>query len=279
MSFTVAKADGATEEFNPKKLLHSLERAGANDDIAHAILNKVEHDYAHEHKNNIITTHEIYAQAFHELRNHKRPVAARYSLKRAVLDFGPSGFPFEAYVADLFAHQGYAYKLDQHVRGACVEHEVDIVLEKDGITTFVEAKFHNSAGFKSDLKTALYVEARMEDLRAADHKNARGLLVTNTKFTDAALEYASCKLLDLLSWDYPQGRTLHDLIDEAKAYPVTALTSLSRREKTALLEAKIVLANQLGGSGDALGAAGVTGHKAEVVLEEAAALCSGAGVL
>jgi hypothetical protein len=279
MSFIVAKSDGRSENFDPQKLLHSLLRSGASEEVAHAILNSVEHDYGHSKKGGVVTTHEIYARAFHELRGRKRPAAARYSLKRAILDFGPSGFPFEAYVATLFEAEGYSTKLDQLVRGSCVEHEVDIVLTKGDETIYVEAKFHNSLGFKSDLKVSLYVQARIEDIVLAGHHSAKGLLVTNTKFTDAAMEYSACKNLQLLSWDYPQGAALHDKIEAAKAYPVTALTSLSRREKMALLQAKIVLASQLKGAGDVLLAAGVSGHKAEGVLEEAAALCSSAGVL
>jgi hypothetical protein len=275
MSFLVAKADGTTESFEAAKLLRSLEKAGADAATANEVLEKIQKEYTSRSPGSqMLTTHEIYAHAFARLRETKRPLAARYSLKRAVLEFGPSGFPFEAYLAQLFIQDGYAAIIDQIVKGACVEHEVDVLLTKDGITTYVEAKFHNSPAFKSDLKTALYVQARIEDLIAAGRPTARGLLVTNTKFTDKAVQYAECRLLQLLSWDYPQGATLHERIEKAKLYPVTALTSLSRREKTALLEAKIVLCKQLLGQGEVLSNMGITGHKAEVILEEAGALCS-----
>jgi hypothetical protein len=275
MSFLVAKADGTTEEFKAKKLTHSLVRAGADESTADDILHSIEDDYSSRPKTaQILTTHEIYALAFSKLRAARRPLAARYSLKRAVLDFGPSGFPFEAFVAELFIFDGYDAKIDQIVKGACVEHEVDIVLQKDGVTTYVEAKFHNSPAFKSDLKTALYVKARIDDLAAANRPGIKGLLVTNTKFTDMAVQYAQCQQLELLSWDYPQGSTLHERIEKARAYPITALTSLSRREKTALLEAKIVLCSQLTGQAALLASMGITGHKVELILEEASVLCS-----
>ena len=277
MSFLVAKADGTTEIFNHAKLLHSLMKSGAENDIAEDIVHGIEKEYGGS-GHSIITTHEIYARAFDILRESKRPAAARYSLKRAVLDFGPSGFPFESYLEQLFMLDGYEAKTDQIVKGGCTEHEVDIVLtkEKDGKkeTIYVEAKFHNSPAFKSDLKVALYVKARIDDLRAAGHTEARGILATNTKFTDRALEYAECQGLELLSWDYPQGGTLHERIEKARLYPVTALTSLSRREKTALLEAKIVLCSQLLSQSEILGSLGVSGHKAQLILEEAGALCS-----
>jgi len=68
---------------------------------------------------------------------------------------------------------------------------VDVVVRQNGAILYVEAKFHNAAGFKTDLKTVLYVKARLDDIRAA-RKNAgaqepmRGMVVTNTKFTSVA---------------------------------------------------------------------------------------------
>ena len=148
MSVLVAKADGTEEPFNPEKLVASLMRAGAEHGLARDIARAVEAPLVSG-----TTTHEIYRRAFAKLRDARRGVAARYSLKRALLEFGPSGFPFEAYLAELFRAEGYTAKTDQIVRGKCVEHEVDVVLQKGGITTYVEAKFHNAAGFKTDLKT------------------------------------------------------------------------------------------------------------------------------
>jgi len=275
MSFLVAKADGVEEPFEEGKLTHSLLKAGADEQLARSIVHKIESELsARMHTHDVLTTHEIYAHAFAQLRAVKRPLAARYSLKRAVLEFGPSGFPFEEYLSQLFVHDGYEAKTDQILKGGCVEHEVDIVLTKGGVTTFVEAKFHNSLAYKSDLKVALYVKARMEDLVAGGYTGSKGMLVTNTKFTDVAIHYAECQLLELLSWDYPQGRTLHERIEQARLYPVTAITSLSRREKTALLQAKIVLCSQLLHKADILATLGITGHKAGSILEEAGALCS-----
>lgn len=271
MAVLVQKADGLREAFDPQKLLHSLEHAGAEPDTAKKIAARVEGELYDG-----ITTQEIYRHAFAQLRAARHGAAARYSLKRAVMDFGPSGFPFEAYIAELFRAEGSTAVIDQLVGGACVEHEVDVVSRKGGDTTYTEAKFHNAAGFKTDLKTALYVKARMDDIRAAhpgQEAHIFGLLVTNTKFTSHAIRYAECSGVDLLSWEYPRGKTLHERIDAVGLYPVTALTMLSRREKTALLQQKIVLCNVLPNDTRSLAEAGVTGHKAQAVLEEVGALC------
>ncbi|OGC85138.1 hypothetical protein A3F55_01810 [Candidatus Adlerbacteria bacterium RIFCSPHIGHO2_12_FULL_53_18] len=259
----IAKADGTTEEFEPEKLISSLRRAGAKDLVARQITEDIERELWDG-----MSTEEIYARAFERLREGRHDIAARYSLKRAVLDFGPSGFPFEDYISELFRAEGHEVAVRKIIKGKCVEHEVDVVVNDPEGTLYVEAKFHNAAGFKSDLKIVLYVQARIDDIGTG-----RGMVVTNTKFTDKAVEYSSCKGLELLGWDYPQGATLHDRIDKARLYPVTALTMLSRSEKTALLSQQMVLCNALPGKPSALTRAGITGKKADRVLEEVGALC------
>lgn len=275
MAVLVAKADGTREAFNPEKLRGSLKRAGAEETVAEEIRRDVEKELW-----NGISTGEIYAKAFSLLREHKRGVAARYSLRRAILDFGPSGFPFESYVAELFRADGYEAAVGQIVQGACVEHEVDVVLHKIEEDIYVEAKFHNAAGFKTDLKTVLYVQARTEDIVEAMHKKAdatrtiQGLVVTNTKFTSKAIQYATCRSLGLVGWDYPQQGSLEERVETSRLYPVTTLTSLSTREKMALLQEKIVLCSALPNAGEALKRAGVSGKKVNSVLEEAGILCA-----
>ena len=258
----IVKEDGTTESFKPEKLVASLVRAGADRGNAETIAKDVEAEMTEG-----MSTHQIYALAFSHLREHKHVAAARYSLKRAILEFGPSGFPFEAYIAELYRTEGYTALIDQIIQGKCVDHEVDVVLTKGSEKIYVEAKFHNTPGFKTDLKTVLYVQARIEDI------GEKGLVVTNTKFTEKALQYAQCRGLALLGWDYPQGHTLHDRIDKAGLYPVTALTTLSKHEKTALLSARVVLCNALPDKMGALANAGVSGKKVDRVLEEVGALC------
>ncbi len=263
MSIFIVKADGTSEEYKSEKLVSSLKRAGASNDVAVAISHDIEKELWSG-----ISTQEIYSRAFSRLREHRHAVAARYSLKRAVLGFGPSGFPFETYIAELYRKEGYEAKVDQIVQGKCVDHEVDVVIHKGDKTIFAEAKFHNAAGFKTDLKVVLYVKARIDDIGRGS-----GLVVTNTKFTSKAVQYSECAGLELLSWDYPQDKTLHDRIDAAKLYPVTALTTLTNREKMALLSGRTVLCNALPGNDRALAQAGITGARADIVLEEVGALC------
>lgn len=269
MSVLITKSDGDTEPYEAAKLFASLKKAGASDEVAAHIAKEIESELRPG-----MSTNEIYSHAFTYLHRERQGSAARYSLKRAVLDFGPSGFPFEAFIAELYRAEGYTASIDQIIKGGCVEHEVDVVAVKNGVTLYAEAKFHNSLAFKTDLKVVLYVKSRIDDIIAAGRPDAKGLVVTNTKFTDMAKRYAECQLLELLSWDYPQGHTLHERIERAGLYPITALTTLSKRQKTALLMAKVVLCNTLLSNSNILGTIGVAGKKADEVLEEVGALCS-----
>ena len=279
MTSLVIKADGTTEKFALQKLEASLRRAGAPADVAASVAREVEGELREG-----ITTHEIYRSAFKHLREHRRSTAARYSLKQAIQEFGPSGFPFESYLAELFRAEGRDAHTNRIVKGACVEHEVDVIIHEktnngqERTTTYVEAKFHNTPGFKTDLKVALYVEARIEDIRRAcegPHESVRGMIVTNTKFTSQATTYAHCRSLAMLGWDEPEGESLHERIGKTRLYPVTALTTLSKREKTALLAERVVLCRSLAMHEDALGRAGVRPRNRQAVLDEAAGLCSG----
>lgn len=275
MAVFITKSDGTSEPFDEDKLIVSLRHAGAEVRVASAVAHDVEKELWSG-----ISTQEIYARAFARLREHKRGVAARYSLKRAVMEFGPSGFPFEEYIAELFRAEGFRAEVGQMVQGACVEHEVDVVIHKKDATVYTEAKFHNTIGFHTDLKTVLYIQARINDIREAQKDSpdpvlraVRGLVVTNTKFTDKAIQYAQCQGLELLGWDYPAEHNLHSRIDRAGLYPVTALTTLTPREKVALLNSRVVLCRSLPERQSVMRGAGLTGARAAAVLEEVGALC------
>jgi hypothetical protein len=267
----IKKADGTFEEFDPTKLYASLARAGASEDANDTIVSRIERMLY-----NGMTTSEIYRKAFSELRKHEREPAARYSMRRAILELGPSGFPFEDFIAQIFRHRGYESSAGVLVPGACAEHEVDVIAHRGGEHIGAELKFHNRLGFKTDLKIALYVQARFEDIRKAHpdgplHLN--GWLITNTKFTRKAIDYGSCAGLTLVAWNYPYGHTLQDMIEETGLQPITVLTSLTRSEKAKLMEKEMVLCRSLFGREDDLVSAGVHVGKIDSVLTEAHNLC------
>ncbi len=269
----VRKADGSMEPFNEWKLERSLTRSGASDMVARAVveeLTRTLHDGA--------TTETIYRKAFKLLKQRARGIAPHYHLKRALGELGPSGYPFEDYVARVFDGMGYTTQTRQTVHGACVEHEVDLIAERDGEYLGAEIKFHNNAGLKSDLKVALYVKARFDDLVANtkgkdEKKFTRYLLITNTKFTEQAIKYANCSGLTLLSWNYPRDENLETMIVRTQAHPLTCLTTLSLAQKRELLGEGVVLCGELRERPELLTKLGVRERARTRVFHEVNQLC------
>ncbi|MEO8637631.1 MAG: ATP cone domain-containing protein [Candidatus Taylorbacteria bacterium] len=239
----ILKADGEKEFFDQEKLVNSLKRAGAHDELIREVVSHVQSELMDD-----MSTTDIYRHAFMLLEKQHRPSAARYSLRRALLGFGPSGFPFEDYVGEIFKARGWSVETGKIMKGHCVEHEVDVIAWKDDRLLFAEVKFHNEPGFKTDLKIALYVKARMEDLAKVSffigNKERRltdGFLITNTKFTSSAIQYGSCTRLSMMGWNYPDKENLESVIEEEKLHPLTCLTTLTSSQKQELFTKGIVL--------------------------------------
>lgn len=266
----ITKADGTTEEYDPRKLEHSLRRAGASDTLIESIVSDVEKEIGKG-----TTTSELYYKAFQLLRQGEHVSAARYAIRKAVLELGPSGFPFERFVAEIFRARGFAATNDVILEGRCVPHEVDLVAIKNGEKTIAELKFHNEAGYKTDVKVALYVHARFEDIKTRSEQSEKiiPLLITNTKFTQHAIDYGNCVGLSMIGWTYPHEGNLQDLIQETRMYPVTVLTSLSNQEKKLLIDADAGLCSAVAKDGAVLQRAGIEKNNAERAFEESRALC------
>jgi len=270
----IVKGDGTRETFEIEKLKKSLERSGAPSDSATRVADEI----ARTIKDGMTTT-DIYRRAFARLHKEEKALAARYSMRRALLDMGPSGFPFEDYFCALMRAKGYEAEVRQILKGRCVDHEVDVVLKKDGVSAGAELKFHNTPGFKTDLKTALYVRARFTDIEsyAADCEElcpvSEGWLVTNTKFTAQAVRYAECAGIRLLGWSYPQKGNLSDIIKETGLYPVTVLTSITRKEEAALLAQQVTLCRDIAHDPESLARAGIPRHKHQEIIAESRQVC------
>ncbi|HKZ35344.1 MAG TPA: ATP cone domain-containing protein [Patescibacteria group bacterium] len=221
MPIQVVKADGQKQEFSEAKVRHSLKRAGANP----ATIEKVVTDITGKIYEGI-TTREIYRLVFARLRELEADVSGRYGLKQWLMGLGPTGHPFEQLVGKLFAAMGYRVQTQVMVKGACIAHEVDVVAEKAGEHILVECKYHNQPGGRCHSKTALYVQARFEDIMDYHLKHPelgttfhQIWLVTNTKLTSSAIEYGRCKGMGLLAWRYPEKDGLEQLIEKFKLYP------------------------------------------------------------
>ncbi|MBL7045112.1 MAG: ATPase [Parcubacteria group bacterium] len=271
---TIIKQDGTKEAFDVEKLRGSLRRSGASDKAIEEVIEKIDKELKDG-----MTTSTIYKHAFKHLEYVERPVAAKYSMKRAILALGPSGYPFESFIGEILKAKGYKnIKIGTMIQGACVEHEVDILAEKEGKQIGAEIKFHNKLGIASDLKVALYVHSRFEDIREGEKKRKEELisedwLITNTRFSKNAIKYSKCVGMKLISWNYPKGEGLQDMIDETGIHPITALTTLTSEEKVKLMEKKIVLCRNLENNQEALKSIGLKGQKLEDIMKETQGLC------
>lgn len=271
----VKKASGDLEPFSDDKLRASLKRAGAKEETIKEILGQVNSNLYDG-----ISTKEVYKTAFSILKQRNGSTAARYNLKRAIMMLGPSGYPFEKYVGEILKHEGFKVEVGVIVHGHCVDHEVDVIAGKADSHFMVECKFHNEPGHTSDVKVPLYINSRFQDIEKQwkllpghGTKFHQGWVVTNTRFSDDAIQYGGCAGLHLIGWNYPENGSLRMLIDESGLHPVTALTSLSQSEKVRLLENKVVLCREIYEDPSVLARVNVRGTRAQNVIAEAEKLC------
>ena len=271
---SIIKASGEKSIFSEEKVRASLRNSGADEKQIDLIIDEV---YKHLHEG--MTTRSIYKIAFSLLKSAARHQAARYHLKFAIMELGPSGFPFEKYMAELLKAEGYSTKTNQFFQGKCVIHEIDVVGEKDTEQLMVECKYHNQQGISCNVKIPLYIHARFNDILAfresknQNSKQLKGLIITNTRFSADALQYAGCSGMDLLGWNHPFKNGLKDRIDRHGLYPVTCLTTLSAAEKQKLLEKDVILCSNLLKRPELLKSMGMKPVRTARILSEAEDLC------
>lgn len=270
----LTKSTGEVAPFSVKKLRRSLQRAGAHPELVNDIVFEIQKGLYEG-----ITTGEIYAKAFELLGESSAHLAARYKLKKAIMELGPSGYPFERYIGELLRNRQFDIELGKIVEGRCVTHEIDVTALRGDEKILIECKYHNRSGFLCDVKVSLYVHARFQDVAAgleSRGENSRfdGWLVTNTRFSDDAARYGACAGMYLLGWNYPFQNGLKEMIDQERLYPLTCLTTLTEREKSRLLEQNIVLCSDLLRRDDLLTKIPVAQERIQGVLNECRSLCN-----
>lgn len=241
----VIKESGAAESYDRQKILKSLLHVDVPLEVAEDIIDRTIRGIHPP-----LTTRKIFKAVKRVLRGFDVLSQMKYSLKAAIYDLGPSGYPFEKYVGRVLEKRGYRVEVGKFVEGRCVSHEVDILARRDNHLYIVECKFHKRGNATSDVKTALYVHSRFMDIDEAHRLNGsdlerRGMLVTNTRFTSEAVKYAQCVGLRIIGWKHPAGQSLERMIEEGRTYPVTILPAARKSVSRALLENDIVLASEI----------------------------------
>tara|TARA_R110002124_G_scaffold58363_2_gene162576 strand:- start:63 stop:905 length:843 start_codon:yes stop_codon:yes gene_type:complete len=243
----IVKHSGDSVPFDVDKLINSLRRAKASGELIQQIVERVESQLYDG-----ITTKQIYKMAFKMLKNASRVSASKYKLKKALMELGPSGFPFEKLIGKILDQEGFQTKVNVIAQGNCVQHEIDVIAQKDNNHYMIECKYHSDQKRFCNVKVPLYIHSRFLDvekqwklLKEHETKLHKGGVYTNTRFTTDAIQYGNCVGLLLTSWDYPIGNGLKDRIDKSGLHPLTALTTLTKAEKTKLLDTGIVLCKEL----------------------------------
>jgi predicted RecB family endonuclease len=232
----VIKASGEKQQYNSEKLCRSVIRVGVSRPIAEKICQVVEAQIRPE-----ISTTELARKASRYIQKENPAFAARYNLKKAMMDLGPHGFLFEQFISGLLGEYGFATKTNQMMRGACLTHEIDIVAVRGAEKYVIEAKYHNRRGVKTDAQVAMYMYARVLDIA----RGYKGWLITNTKFTSNAKRYGSCMGVQLTGWEYPAKESLEELIAQKALYPVTVLPSVRRSVREQLFSQRILFARDV----------------------------------
>jgi len=271
----VKKSTGVIEPFSEAKLSRSLRNSSASEDIIDLILPKI-HSTLYEG----ISTKEIYRKAFMLLHRQLHALAARYSLKKAIMELGPTGYPFEKYIGELMRYYGFRVEVGRILSGRCVSHEVDVIAWNDRNKYMIECKYHNTAGKVSNVQTPLYIQSRFLDVKSVwetqeenQGKKFQGWVVTNTRFSEDAKTYGKCVGLHLVDWDYPLVGSLKELVENAGLFPVTAITNLTKKQKHELIEKGAVLCADLNENPELLDTIQISPQTKEKIIKEVENLC------
>lgn len=243
----VRKYSGELVDFDLQRLKGSLTKSGASNETVELVWEKMNKTIFDG-----MSTKQLYRLAFQLLKQQRNSLAARYSLKKALRDLGPTGYLFEKWVARLFEHTDHHTLTSLILEGNAVSHEVDVIAQKDNDLLLIECKFRNTVDAKVSVTNPMYFLSRFVDLSDKEFnffdrpiKFTQAWLVTNAYLTKDAIEFANYYKLNLLSWDYPNGLSIKNRVDSAGLYPLTCLTSINTQEKDKLLSLNYMLVKDI----------------------------------
>lgn len=241
----VKKFDGSLQPFDKSKIIRTCLRMHASLEQAEEVANKIE-----EKAYDGIPTQKILELIFTYLKKYRPEIKYRIDLREAISRLRPKP-DFELFVAMLLREYGYSVQTNQIVAGKCVDHEIDVIANKNNKVIFVEIKHHFQPHTYTGVDVMLEAQARFEDLKEGfvlgkhSYNFSKVLVICNTKFSDHALRYANCKGINYIGWKAPFEAGLEKLIEEKKLYPITLLKNLDFDSEQKLGDAGIVTIKQL----------------------------------
>lgn len=245
MNLYVKKANGSKQLFEKEKIIKTCLRMGANRDIANKIAEKIESEIYDG-----ISTENILDRILFLLKEHSTVIKHLLDLRKG-LSLMHSKSEFELFVRTLLSENGYEVTPNLILSGRCVEHEVDCIAIKDGVSCLVEAKHHSNYHKPTGLDESRIVRAVLEDViegfetRRTKWKIDSAMIVTNTRFSEHAIKYGKCRNILQIGWSFPPFHGLQDMIEEKKLHPITCLKSLRKKTREKLVSAGIITLKQL----------------------------------
>ena len=247
----IIKSTGQHQTFEKKKFIQSLVKSKVPRPVANQIFRQIE-SKLHDR----ITTQQIYKLAKQALLDANQTIGYHlYQLREAIATL--DSIAFEKYIAQILTQWGFVSQWNVIVAGRCIEHQVDIVAYKEDKNYLVECKHHRKYHRDSGLGRILELDARWQDInefkgqinyplgrRAETIKFYKSWLITNTKFSEHAKNYAKCRRIELTGWKYGTRLTLERMVQEIHVYPLT-MFGLNSRQSAELVEIDLVTTNDL----------------------------------
>jgi hypothetical protein len=241
----VRKADGSVQLFDREKVVRTCLRMGATRQVAYEVAERVErrlHDG--------MSTAKILQMVFQLMRSYKPGVGNLFDLRKG-LSLMSSKPEFEVFVQALLARSGFEVNPNRLLIGKCVAHETDAIARKDGVTFFVEAKHHSRYHTPTGLDESRIARAVLEDvvegfaLGKSDLKIDRAMIVTNTRYSDQAVQYGNCRNILQIGWSSPIDHGLQSMIEGKNLLPLSCLRGLGMDARMRLAMSGIVLFEQM----------------------------------
>jgi hypothetical protein len=218
---------------------------GASREIAEEVAGRVERSLYDG-----MSTNKVLQLTVRLLRGY-RPVIRHFLDLRRGLSLMDSKPEFEVFVQVLLANSGFEVSPNMILSGRCVEHEVDAIAKRDGVTFFVEAKHHVNYHTLTGLDESRIARAILEDvsegfeLGSCSVKVDRAMIVTNTRYSEHARRYGRCRNIIQIGWNSPADLSLQSMIEENNLYPISCIRSLKRETRIKLVNKRIVFMKQL----------------------------------
>lgn len=239
---------GNEKEYSPEKIIDSVKRAGFSQGAAEEIEEQVR-----ERVEDGIESQDLYAIVYDVMTDFDETLALRYRLRESIGSLRPQYHEFEKYMCKVLQLEGYEAEWSPRPlpQGACSEHEIDVLAEQDGATYAVECKHHFHYHRLTGLGVPMIQWAVLDDLQAGHDAGMQHAIdvdkmwvIVNTKLSQHAKDYAECKGIRMTAWNYPEGESLRNIVEEHKAYPITILR-MDETYRTALSKKDVLTVQEL----------------------------------